>query len=109
MTGRLTRQLHHPFAQVRINHVHPLFMEKLVKAAFFRQHRLAFHHPVYSMFAQNGKHDRIVLCRIRSPVDLDAVCPRGRLELLNTFSFIADAVSRNRSQSGTRCAALSLF
>src|SRR5215472_12219739 len=78
MAGWLPCQLNDTFSQIGVDDVYPVFMQILVELTFFGEHGLALDHLVHLMMTQNRKHDRIVLCRIRRPVNNDSVA-RGFL------------------------------
>jgi hypothetical protein len=81
MTGRLTRQLNNPFAQVGIDDVYPFFVQELIEPALLGEHGFALDHLIDPMLLQKRKDDLVMLRRVGSPMNDGTIPQSGFLEL----------------------------
>ena len=73
MAGWFLVYLLNIFAEISINYLNSLFLQKLIQMTFFSEHGFAFHHLCDPFCFEDGIDDVIMLLGICSPVNLDTI------------------------------------
>ena len=73
VAGPLAHQLQYALAQVCLHHLYSALLEKGVRAALLGEHRLALHHLLDAVAAQDVEHGRVHLPGVFGPVHGRAV------------------------------------
>src|SRR5579871_4089077 len=92
MARRLPRQLDDTLPQIGIDYGYPVLVQEGIELTFFGEHGLALDHLVHLTVTEDGKHDRIVLRRIRRPVNNDTIAHSFLLELPQIFAEIREHI-----------------
>ena len=91
MTWRFFAQLNDPLAQVRIDNLDSVLLQKRIQVTFFCQHRFAFHDPTDIMLLKYLQDRLVMLTRIARPMHVRTLRFRS---LRETFQVVGQLGER---------------